>query len=54
MASAQRIGDKAAMLYEGKISWTGPASALMSCTDPVVDQFTHGRARGPIQMALRK
>ncbi len=54
MASAQRIGDKAAMLYEGKISWTGPAAELLTCTDPVVDQFTHGRARGPIKMALRK
>jgi phospholipid/cholesterol/gamma-HCH transport system ATP-binding protein len=54
MASAQRIGDKAAMLYQGRITWTGPASALLTSTDPVVDQFTHGRAHGPIQMALRK
>lgn len=54
MASAQRIGDKAAMLYQGQIHWTGPATDLMSCQDPVVDQFTHGRAHGPIQMALRK
>lgn len=54
MASAQRIGDTAAMLYEGKIHWSGPATELMTCPDPVVDQFTHGRAHGPIQMALRK
>lgn len=54
MASAQRIGDKAAMLYQGKIHWSGPATELMTCTDPLVDQFTHGRAHGPIQMALRK
>lgn len=54
MASAQRIGDKAAMLFQGKIHWTGPATELMTCPDPVVDQFTHGRAHGPIQMALRK
>ena len=54
MASAQRIGDKASMLYQGKIHWTGPATELMSCPDPVVDQFTHGRAHGPIKMALRK
>jgi phospholipid/cholesterol/gamma-HCH transport system ATP-binding protein len=54
MASAQRIGDCAAMLYQGRVSWTGPASELMTCTDPVVDQFTHGRAHGPITMALRK
>jgi len=54
MASAQRIGDQAAMLYQGKVTWTGPASGLMTSTDPVVDQFTHGRAEGPIKMALRK
>lgn len=54
MASAQRIGDRASMLYQGRIHWTGPATELMSCKDPVVDQFTHGRAHGPIQMALRK
>jgi len=54
MASAQRIADQAAMLYNGRVSWTGPASGLLSSTDPVVDQFTHGRADGPIKMALRK
>ena len=54
MASAQRIGDKAAMLYEGRISWTGPATELLTTTDAVVDQFTHGKAHGPIKMALRK
>jgi phospholipid/cholesterol/gamma-HCH transport system ATP-binding protein len=54
MASAQRIADNAAMLYNGKISWRGPASELLSTNDPVVDQFTHGRADGPIKMALRK
>jgi phospholipid/cholesterol/gamma-HCH transport system ATP-binding protein len=54
MASAMRIGDQAAMLYQGKVSWTGPAAELMTSTDPVVDQFTHGRSQGPIKMALRK
>ena len=54
MASAQRIGDNAAMLYQGRVSWTGPADELMNCPDPVVEQFTHGRAQGPIKMALRK
>jgi phospholipid/cholesterol/gamma-HCH transport system ATP-binding protein len=54
MASAQRIGDRAAMLYEGRVCWTGPAGELMTSTDPVVDQFTHGRSHGPIKMALRR
>jgi len=54
MASAQRIGDQAAMLYNGKVCWTGPAPDLLTSDNPVVDQFTHGRRDGPIQMALRK
>jgi phospholipid/cholesterol/gamma-HCH transport system ATP-binding protein len=54
MASAQRIGDQAAMLFEGRICWTGPAAELMTSTDALVEQFTHGRAQGPIKMAVRR
>jgi phospholipid/cholesterol/gamma-HCH transport system ATP-binding protein len=54
MASAVRIGDRAAMLHRGRIVWEGPASALLDSGNPVVDQFTHGRREGPIQMELRK
>ena len=54
MASARRIGDRAAMIYRGKIDWEGPATALMDSGNPVVDQFTHGRREGPIQMELRR
>ena len=49
MASAQRIGDEAAMLYGGKIVWSGPAAALLASGNPIVDQFTHGRREGPIR-----
>ena len=54
MASARRIADRAAMLYQGRVSWSGPAEDLLTTTNPVVDQFTHGRAQGPIKMALRR
>ncbi len=54
MASARRIGDWAAMLFHGKIVWHGPASDLMNSGNPMVDQFTHGRREGPIQMELRR
>ncbi|NHO33378.1 ABC transporter ATP-binding protein [Acetobacter fallax] len=54
MASAQRIGDEAAMLYQGKLVWQGPASSLMNSGNPLVDQFTHGRREGPITMELRR
>jgi phospholipid/cholesterol/gamma-HCH transport system ATP-binding protein len=54
MASAQRIGDRAAMLFDGRIAWEGPADALLATDNPLVHQFTHGLREGPIQMALRK
>jgi len=54
MASARRIGDQAAMIYKGRIIWTGPAAKLMDSGVPEVDQFTHGRREGPIQMELRR
>ena len=54
MASARRIGDRAAMIYKGKIVWEGAATGLMDTGNAVVDQFTHGRREGPIQMELRR
>jgi phospholipid/cholesterol/gamma-HCH transport system ATP-binding protein len=54
MASARRIGDAAAMIHHGKIIWSGPASALLDSGNAEVDQFTHGRREGPIQMELRR
>jgi phospholipid/cholesterol/gamma-HCH transport system ATP-binding protein len=54
MASARRIGDQAAMLQGGRIIWQGPAERLMDSGNPTVDQFTHGRREGPIQMELRR
>ena len=54
MASATRIGDRAAMLFRGKLIWQGEAEALMHSGNAMVDQFTHGRRDGPIQMELRR
>ena len=54
MISAARIGDQAAMIHKGKIVWQGPAKSLMTSGNDMVDQFTHGRREGPIQMELRK
>ena len=54
MASATRIGDRAAMLFHGKLVWQGAASDLLHSGNAMVDQFTHGRRDGPIQMELRR
>jgi phospholipid/cholesterol/gamma-HCH transport system ATP-binding protein len=54
MASARRIGDTAAMIHKGRIVWNGPAAGLLESGNEMVDQFTHGRREGPIQMELRR
>jgi phospholipid/cholesterol/gamma-HCH transport system ATP-binding protein len=54
MASAARIGDHAAMLFRGRLVWQGAAADLLDSGNPLVDQFTHGRREGPIQMELRR
>jgi phospholipid/cholesterol/gamma-HCH transport system ATP-binding protein len=53
MASVRKIADRVAMLHKGRIIWTGPVEQIDRCEDPHVDQFVHGRAEGPIQMAVR-
>ena len=53
MASARRIADRIAMLYEGKIIWDGRVEELDHVNNPYVDQFVHGRAEGPIKMQVR-
>ncbi|MDB5733780.1 MAG: transporter ATP-binding protein [Alphaproteobacteria bacterium] len=53
MASARKISDKIAMLYGGKIIWTGPTGDIDHSGNPYVEQFIHGRADGPIKMAVK-
>lgn len=53
MASARKIGDRIAMLHKGRIIWAGPTDAIEHSDNPYVDQFIHGRADGPIKMAVK-
>jgi phospholipid/cholesterol/gamma-HCH transport system ATP-binding protein len=53
MASVRKIADHVAMIYDGKIIWTGTAAAIDSSGNPYVDQFVHGKADGPIKMQVR-
>ncbi len=48
MTSAYRIGDRIAMLYEGKIIYDGTPDDVKCCGHPVIKQFVEGRAEGPI------
>jgi phospholipid/cholesterol/gamma-HCH transport system ATP-binding protein len=53
MASARKIGDHLAMIYGGKIVWSGPMSQLDRSGNPYLEQFVNGRADGPIKMEVR-
>lgn len=53
MPSARKIANRIAMLYEGKIIWQGPVEDIDNSGNEHVEQFIHGRAEGPIQMAIR-
>lgn len=54
MVSAKKIADEVAMIYDGRIIWTGSPEEMMNSGNPMVDQFVHGRADGPIKMAIRR
>jgi phospholipid/cholesterol/gamma-HCH transport system ATP-binding protein len=53
MASARKIADRIAMLYQGKLIWQGPVAQIDHSGNPYVDQFIHGRGEGPIKLDVR-
>jgi phospholipid/cholesterol/gamma-HCH transport system ATP-binding protein len=53
MASTRKIADRVAMIYKGRIIWSGAADEIDRSGNPYVEQFIHGRAEGPIQMEIR-
>jgi phospholipid/cholesterol/gamma-HCH transport system ATP-binding protein len=53
MASARKIADRIAMLYQGRLIWQGPVAAIDDSGNPYVDQFIHGRGEGPIKLDIR-
>lgn len=54
MSSVRKIASRVAMIYQGKIIWDGPVSAIDNSGNPYVDQFVHGRAEGPITQAVKR
>jgi phospholipid/cholesterol/gamma-HCH transport system ATP-binding protein len=53
MHSLREIGDQAAMIYQGKIVWSGEAQDIDNSGNPYVEQFVKGKAEGPIRMPVR-
>ena len=54
MRSAYTVGDRIAMLFQGKIQQVGTVAEIQATTDPVVRQFIEGRpdARAPVRASL--
>ena len=52
LASARKIADRIAMIYQGKIIWSGSVADIDHSGNPYVDQFINGRAEGPIEMEV--
>jgi len=50
MNSARHVGDRIAMLYDGKIIWCGAANEIDDADNPYVQQFIKGLSIGPIQL----
>jgi phospholipid/cholesterol/gamma-HCH transport system ATP-binding protein len=48
ITSAYKIGDRLALLFDGKIVFEGTPDDIRSTKDEVVRQFIEGRAHGPI------
>ncbi len=49
MVSSYKVADRMAMLYEGRIILTGAPEEIRNSENQVVQQFIHGRAKGPIE-----
>lgn len=52
MASARKIADRIAMLYQGKIIWVGTVKEMEKTDNPYLQQFISGSSQGPIQMEI--
>ncbi|PKR56947.1 MULTISPECIES: ABC transporter ATP-binding protein [Thalassospira] len=53
MASARKIADRVAMLYQGKIIWDGPVSEIDQTDNPYLQQFVAGDIEGPLDLDLK-
>jgi phospholipid/cholesterol/gamma-HCH transport system ATP-binding protein len=51
MPSVLRISDKIAMMNDGRIVAFGTTDEIKKSSDPVVQQFMHGRTNGPLKIA---
>jgi phospholipid/cholesterol/gamma-HCH transport system ATP-binding protein len=51
--SARKIAKNVAMIQGGKIVWAGPIETIDQSGNAYVDQFIHGRTKGPIELQTK-
>lgn len=49
MRSAYHVGDRLALLHEGRLAFVGTPEAIRASGDPLVRQFIEGSSEGPFQ-----
>lgn len=49
LASIFSIADRIALIYQGRVRACGTPAEIRASADPVVSQFIHGRATGPME-----
>jgi len=49
LSTIERTSDKVAMLYGGKLRWSGSVDEFRKSKDPYVFQFRNGKLNGPMQ-----
>ena len=52
MASARKIADRIAMLYQGKMIWSGTVKEMEKSENPYLKQFISGSSQGPIKVEI--
>jgi phospholipid/cholesterol/gamma-HCH transport system ATP-binding protein len=52
MPSAEKIGDRIALLFGGRLLFQAPPAEFLSSKDPAVRQFVEGKAQGPLTDAI--
>ena len=53
LSGARKIANTIAMIYDGRIVWSGPAAEIDDSDNAYIDQFVHHREGGPIELAER-
>ncbi|NUN96217.1 MAG: ATP-binding cassette domain-containing protein [Candidatus Omnitrophica bacterium] len=53
MASAFKVGNRVAMLHQGRVVYTGSVEETRATENPLVRQFVEGRASGPLTDGAR-